>query len=141
MCICSSGSRLVRSSSRYQSVRFCCIWHETKRVHWVRSTCAHICITSLDAKQNEQLENVQKKATKWINSSYVDYKDRFRFRTFTFLPLSQYMELHDFLIFIDISNNKFDYQLLVLGDEQYFTRQGVSVEFPLAKYRLTRNYA
>ena len=91
----------------------------------------------MPSKMNmEQLENVQKKATKWTLSSNEDYKDRLR--TLNLLPLSQYMELHDFLMFIDIINNKFDHQLLVNGDEQSFTRQRLRGDFPLAKNRLTK---
>ena len=57
------------------------------------------------------MEQLEKKATKWILSSNEDYKDSLC--TVNFLPFSQYLELHDLLMFIDIINNKFDYHFLL----------------------------
>ena len=84
----------------------------------------------------EQLENVKKKATKWIPSSNEDHKDRLR--ALNLLHISQYMELHDLMMLIDIINNKSDYHLRVHGKELSFKRQGVRGELPLEKNCLTK---
>ena len=59
-------------------------------------------------------------------------------RTLKLLPLSKYLVLNDLLLFIDIINNKFDYQILVHGNEQSFSRQGAIGEFLIAKNRITK---
>ena len=41
-------------------------------------------------------------------------------------------------MFIDIIKNRFDYQLLVHGNEQSFSKQGVRGEFPLAKNSIAK---
>ena len=98
----------------------------SERTHWTTKLNAYtgyvVPILTYAAKawmpskmNMEQLENVIKKATKWILSSNEDYKNSLH--TLNLLPLSQYMELHDLLVFIDIINNKFDYQLLAHGDD------------------------
>ena len=57
----------------------------------------------------EQLESIQKKATKWILSSNIEYKEGLC--TLRLLPLCHYMEMHDPLMLIDIIEIKFDYEL------------------------------
>ena len=84
----------------------------------------------------EHLENVKKKTTKCIPSYNEDHKDRLR--TLNLLHISQYMELHGLMMFIDIINNKSGYHLLVHGKEHSFKRQGVRGELPLEKNCLTK---
>ena len=114
----------------------------SEKTHWrtklnaflLRSTYTYICLSGLVAKQNEH-EAIGKCSKE---SHKMDPFSERRLRSLNLLPLSQYMELHDLLMSIDIINNKFDYQLLFHGNDQSFTRQGVRGEFPLAKNRLTK---
>ena len=48
----------------------------------------------------EQIESIQKKATKWILSSNIEYKERLC--TLWLLQLCHYMEMHDQLMLVDI---------------------------------------
>ena len=83
----------------------------------------------------EQVERIQKSATKWILSSNVDYKDRLS--VLGLLPLCHYMELHDLLILTDIVNDRFDYYLKP-DNEQSQTRQGMRGEFVTVRSRLVK---
>ena len=85
----------------------------------------------------EQLESIQKKATKWILSSNIEYKERLC--TLRLLPLSHYMEMHDLLMLIDIIENKFDYELERENEHARTTRQAVRVEFSVKRNRLTKS--
>ena len=83
------------------------------------------------------LESIHEKATKWILSSNIEYKERLC--TLRLLPLSHYMEMHDLLMLIDIIENKFDYELERENEHAQTTRQAVRVEFSVKRNRLTKS--
>ena len=57
----------------------------------------------------EQLERVQKLATKWILGTSSHYKERLQ--KLNLLPLSLYIELHDILVLLALLENKYDVSL------------------------------
>ena len=85
----------------------------------------------------DQLERVQKLATKWILCTNSHYKDRLA--KLKLLPLSLYIEMHDILMLLALIENKYDVNLkkATYGTCET-TRQSNRGEFNLTKTRLQK---
>ena len=85
----------------------------------------------------DQLERVQKLATKWILCTNSHYKDRLA--KLKLLPLSLYIEMHDILMLLALIENKYDVNLnkATYGTCET-TRQSNRGEFQLTKTRLQK---
>ena len=85
----------------------------------------------------EQLERVQKLATKWILRTSKTYTERLK--DLNLLPLNLYMEMHDILILIALLENRYDVEIERKPSESCeITRQSSRGEFQIPKSRLQR---
>ena len=85
----------------------------------------------------EQLESIQKKATKWILFSNIECKERLF--TLRLLPLCHYRKINDLLMLIDFMENNFDYELEREIEHARTTRQAKRIEFYVKRNGLTKS--
>ena len=85
--------------------------------------------------ESKALARVQKTATKWIGSSWDDYKTRLT--QLNILPISMYMQLHDLLFLLSVINGNYNINsLTIINFKSTQTRK--SKEFEVRKHKLRK---
>ena len=89
-------------------------------------------------RQNlQEIEHIQKVATKWILATNAAYKDRLI--ELNLFPLCLYIEMHDFLFLLSLLKNQYDVRIQPESDESAdTTRQAQKEEFKVPKSRLRK---